>query len=869
MPFKELKFCYNWRSYQEKFLSQFQSHIHDNHLHVIAPPGSGKTILGLEIMRRLNKKTLILSPTLTIRNQWHERLQSFFSNNTNFENYSFDINEPKDVIFSTYQSLHSFFKKCKSKEDYFEYFEKNNIEVLILDEAHHLKNEWWKCLYELKEHQKQTVVALTATPPYDSDALEVTKYFKLCGDIDDEIAIPDLIKEGDLCPHQDYVYFSKPTDVEINFITDFRLKVASFFDSLEFDSELIGVIESHRFVKKAPLFTSEIYNNPEYFSALLIYLNHCKKEIAIENFYILGFDKNDKIEIPKFDLQWAQVLLQSILFTDRKNLIDEEVFLEKLENNVRKIHAIEEGFVDFVGTKKLYRSLSNSSSKLSSIVSIIENERRNLDKNLRAVILTDYIKKEFLTVSNNEEIDRLGVLPIFHRLRKILPKNEIAVLTGSIVIVHNDLKNEISKQVECSFESLEVDNEFYVVKINGSSNQIVKIITNLFEQGTINTVIGTKSLLGEGWDAPSINTLILASFVGSFVSSNQMRGRAIRSLKGNKNKTGNIWHLVCLDASDKHGGSDIATLKRRFDSYVGISSKEPIIIESGIDRLNLPTYFDNFQFETFNEETLKASENRVFLIKAWSEAVNKGATLSREIKQYYQGENEYQVEKQQKFKDVVRTSFTEITIGLSLFLPQFLIKNLNVLLTKGMLAFIYALITGLGITFGVKSYKSIKAYIQFGYLHKDLEKIGQALVDAMIENNFFVTSKNQIALQSYLNSNGDAIISIKGVSEFESALFINAIEQIIQPIQNPRYLIVKTNWFRKNFEVENYYSVPDIFGDKKANILVFEKHWQSHVGKSKIVYTRFLEGRKLLLKARMFHVSNSFKETTKKAVIWN
>ena len=82
-------------------------------------------------------------------------------------------------------------------------------------------------------------------------------------------------------------------------------------------------------------------------------------------------------------------------------------------------------------------------------------------------------------------------------------------------------------------------------------------------------------------------------------------------------------------------------------------------------------------------------------------------------------------------------------------------------------------------------------------------------------------------------------------------------------------MIVKTNWFRKNFEVENYYSVPDIFGDKKANILVFEKHWQNHIGNSKIIYTRFLEGRKLLLKARMFHVSNSFKETTKKAVIWN
>lgn len=869
MPFKELKFCYKWRSYQVKFFLEFQTHIVDNHLHVIAPPGSGKTILGLELMRRLNKKTLVLSPTLTIRNQWQERLHNFFANNSKFDNYSFDINEPKDVIFSTYQSLHSFFKKCKSKEEYFKYFEKNNIEVLILDEAHHLKNEWWKCLYELKEQQKQTVIALTATPPYDSGVQEVSKYFKLCGEIDAEIAIPDLIKEGDLCPHQDYVYFSKPTDLEINFITDFRLKVASFFDSLEFNSELISAIENHRFVKKAPLFTSEIYNNPEYFSALLIYLNHCKKEIAIENFYILGFDKKDKIEIPKFDLQWAQILLQNVLFSDRKNLIKEEVFLEKLENNVRKINTVEEGFVDFVGTKNLYRSLSNSSSKLLSIVSIIENERRNLDKNLRAVILTDYIKKEFLSVSNAEEMNRLGVVPIFHRLRQILPKNEIAVLTGSIVIVHKDLEFAISEQINCSFEALDVDTEFNVIKINGSSSQIVKTITNLFEQGKINVVIGTKSLLGEGWDAPSINTLILASFVGSFVSSNQMRGRAIRSLKDNKNKTGNIWHLVCLDVSDKYGGSDIATLKRRFDSYVGISNKEPIIIESGIDRLNFPTTFVDFQIENFNNYTLKTAENRSFLANAWNEAVNKGTKLSREIKQYYQGENEYQVEKQLKFQDVVKSSLTEITIGLSLFLPQFLIKNLNVLLTKGMVTFIYSLIAGLGITFGVKSYKTIKAYIQFGYLHKDLEKIGKALLDAMIENNFFSTPKNQIEMQSYLNANGGAIVSIKGVSEFESALFINAVGQIIQPIENPRYLIVKTNWFRKNLEIENYYAVPDIFGNKKANILVFEKHWQNHVGKSKIIYTRFLEGRKILLKARIFHVSKSFNETTKKAVIWN
>jgi hypothetical protein len=74
-------------------------------------------------------------------------------------------------------------------------------------------------------------------------------------------------------------------------------------------------------------------------------------------------------------------------------------------------------------------------------------------------------------------------------------------------------------------------------------HDIVHIVTQIFQRGEIEVLIGTKSLLGEGWDAPAINSLILASFVGSFVLSNQMRGRAIRTQNGNGNKTGNIWHL--------------------------------------------------------------------------------------------------------------------------------------------------------------------------------------------------------------------------------------------------------------------------------------------------------------------------------------
>ena len=50
----DIHFCYPWRSYQQSVLEQLHIHLKNNHLHLVAPPGSGKTVLGLEVMRRMN-----------------------------------------------------------------------------------------------------------------------------------------------------------------------------------------------------------------------------------------------------------------------------------------------------------------------------------------------------------------------------------------------------------------------------------------------------------------------------------------------------------------------------------------------------------------------------------------------------------------------------------------------------------------------------------------------------------------------------------------------------------------------------------------------------------------------------------------------
>ena len=42
-----IAFKYTWRNYQQRVLSELDSYLDDGALHVVAPPGSGKTVLGL------------------------------------------------------------------------------------------------------------------------------------------------------------------------------------------------------------------------------------------------------------------------------------------------------------------------------------------------------------------------------------------------------------------------------------------------------------------------------------------------------------------------------------------------------------------------------------------------------------------------------------------------------------------------------------------------------------------------------------------------------------------------------------------------------------------------------------------------------
>ena len=155
---------------------------------------------------------------------------------------------------------------------------------------------------------------------------------------------------------------------------------------------------------------------------------------------------------------------------------------------------------------------------------------------MRQLVLADYIRKDFASYLGDDQapITQLGVLPYFETIRRSAQKQglsvPIAVLSGSVVIIPASVKAELQALIpntSLSFSTIgKLDQGTYLqVGFPSSFKGMVAAVTELFQRGSIQVLVGTKSLLGEGWDAPCVNSLILGSFVGSFMLSNQMRGR--------------------------------------------------------------------------------------------------------------------------------------------------------------------------------------------------------------------------------------------------------------------------------------------------------------------------------------------------------
>ncbi len=902
---KGVKFKFPWRKYQARVFEELEEHLKDDHLHIIAPPGSGKTILGLEVAVRLNKPTLIFAPTIAIRNQWINRFCTFFLQDEIRPDWiSNDIKNPKFLTVVTYQSLHAACAgRIESEQDdegnnefgtdknlkaisnkgaieIIALLKAQNIGTIVVDEAHHLKNAWWKSLTKIKKALNPTVVGLTATPPYDVTYAEWQRYLELNGPVDAEISVPELILEGNLCPHQDYVLFSQPTIDESQKINAYRNRIENLFNEIKSDDIFKTALIEHPVFQNPNLNLDWIYTNFEYFSAILVFLNELDVPIPKGHLEVIG-DKN--FSIPKLTYQWMEILLTFYLHKDSQNFLNYIEHQEKLTNKLKRNGAMERRSINFMENYKIRQHVTSSLSKLESIKKIVDFEYDVLKEDLRMVILTDFIRKEYLIQQpeNTIEITKIGVMPIFEKLRRSNQQNlKIGVLTGSLVIIPRtalssfEIVCEKILDIKPVINPVPFDSNYIIVGMNNQiKSHMVHIITQIFQKGEIEVLIGTKSLLGEGWDAPSINALVLASFVGSYVLSNQMRGRAIRTQEKNSNKTGNIWHLVCLDNTMSNGGDDFELLKRRFKAFVGISFREKASIENGILRLNLPQEIATIDAVlSVNEIMFSKAEKRDELKEEWRKALESGVVLKEEIKVPFSRRNDYQKTKTFYYNRTIAYLVGMLTSGIASFSYEVLhvFKNVGRRFRTKEQFYYFLMFVGIAgvLVFGRMAFKTLRAYIKYRDISKDVQKIGEALLASLIQIELIHTNISELDVVCEMDDSGAIYCRLEGGTTYEKSLFITSLQEIVEAVNNPRYIIIRKSFVLKIISQKDYHAVPEVIGFKKKSAEYFAMRWHNLVGNCELIYTRTLEGRKLLLQSRIKSLASEFQEETERINKW-
>ena len=896
----------NWRVYQSRLLEHIDRYLDNNHLHLVAAPGSGKTVLGLEVIRRVNQPTLVLAPTITIRDQWVDRLVELFLPPDSGRPVwvSNDLKTPAFLTVATYQALHAVCsgeaEEQVSVESDANGADKNHFEVqgngetanhisrqpisipeflikakfraLVLDEAHHLRAEWWRVLTSLADQlEKPTIVALTATPPYDVSPFEWERYEELCGPVDAEVSVPELVQEGDLCPHQDYVYFSTPTQQEQKVISEFRSSVDQFMVRLRANAAFNDAILRHPWVSAPEQHTEEILEDPQYLSSMAVYLNSVGSEIPAAVLNTLGISHK---RIPALELQWLEVLLSHCLYSDTESFREIEPVLKTIRHELLGMGAIERRKVKLRDPSDHLKLLTTSVTKLKSVEEIVQFEARSLGDNLRCVILTDFIRKAELPKSQEEVpvFEDIGIVPVFESLRRAaIPNIRLGALSGSLVIVPSSAEPIVRRAAarlgihsnDLSVTPLAHDPFYSTVGLRGEYYRgSVRLVTTVFEQGGVTVLVGTKSLLGEGWDAPCINTLVLASFVGSFMLSNQMRGRAIRVDCNQPEKTANIWHLVCVEPGVFGPGDDYELLARRCSGFVGVSAIANVI-ENGTDRLGFGRPpFNRGQIVQINAQTCSRALDRGGLRQKWQDALKSGV-----VKQMADG---LKAPNEVLPRGFVMTNTIAALLVQAAYVASAIIYSFGRALGRVRSQDFW---TAVEFLLGLAAVVSLPwtllavwRLIRHGTPERSIKQIGRAVLEALEYAGCINQSAAAFRVYADHNQDGTVFCWIGGGTGAEQAIFLRALRDVLGPLENPRYLLAR----RKTWRIfrEDYFAVPDILARKKELAEHFARRWSKLVGPIQLVYTRIPEGRRLLLRARNHSLSGAFQKRTERVSCW-
>ncbi len=833
---------------------------------------------------------MVLSPNTAIQGQWVATWDSYDGPRAGTKR---DLRTGFTAL--TYQSLAVFDNEDESAGSQIERLHGNGLALietlraagpltLILDECHHLLEVWGELLSEVLDRLPEAVVlGLTATPPGSMTRSQDELTRTLFGPILYEARIPALVKEGTLAPYAELAWLVEPTTDEASWLSEqatrFAELTADLFDP-EFGSTPLPEWLVQRLVRPCQDGTStwqEIdARDPDLADAALRLVHAGLLDLPIGALLRERHAQGPTAEDWRLLLEdWLLHCIQPRSLVEGQAGDADKQVLEKVRSTLPSI--------GYVWTKRGIRSgrgsvdrvTARSAAKQEAVTGIATSELSNLGERARVLVLCDHERATATTRKRLSDDDTsppepagsaTGVLaalmadPVAATLDPLL-------VTGTTVAgaVHTleDLVRWVDRTHPGMAASLSIDVTGEVARLTGrwTSGQWVAHATAFFAAGGTRALVGTRGLLGEGWDAPAITTLVDLTTATTPTAVTQTRGRALRIDPADPDKVALIWSVVAVFEGHVAGANDWLRFARKHVGYFTIDEHGEVVdgvagVDSAFSGFHPPAVTD---FASVDARMLVRAEDRSLVRRRWLDTATYADRVDHVVR----------LRRDPRATPAVAAPATTGTSGLVPWTEasrqhpggRLAAVPLGVALVLATLlvglghtaAWLLLLVPALAFSAALWGRTSVLAASRH---QATVGLVAAAVADGL--EGAGLSPRGSDALHVEVTPDGVEAFSLVGVEDDASSRFALALEEVVAPMSAPRYVLPR--WVTaspRGFdglvrglravashrpEDEVWHTVPSVLADTRAHADAYAAAWGHWVGGGPAVYASSPEG---------------------------
>jgi superfamily II DNA or RNA helicase len=861
----------------------------DRSTYLVVPPGGGKTMIGLECARQAGRPTLVLCPNTAIQAQWIGQWHARFAPPERARATA-SRELPTSLTVLTYQSVASIDQSSADAEGLaalhpngqrlLAALKASGPVTLVLDECHHLLELWGRLLLAVAaELNDPRIIGLTATPPHLMTTEQAALHRELFGSVDLEVSAPALVRDGHLAPYQELAWFTTPTPAEADYIGASALRFAELraglldpdFGGLPFLAWLQQRVVERRAAGTGAQLSWEHFARQQPALADAALRMHCDGLLPLPAGAAV---REQHRHLPTAE-DWVALiddyckhcLLPGLAAEDQAQAARNKAAYQAIRAALPSV-----GYrLTKVGIRAaespVDRVLARSASKATAAVEILRAEHGELGGRLRALVLTDFAEAGSTVPAALAGVLDEGAGGALLALRALLADEVTAsldpvLMTGLRVACGKDTATALLSWLGEAAPDLTATasppDQAGVVTVSGAAGwqprRYVPLVTGFFTEGGTRALVGTRALLGEGWDAPAVNVTVDLTAAATATSVVQARGRALRRDGNWPEKVADNWAVICVTDAHPKGTADYSRFVRKHDCYFALASTGDIV--SGVSHVDP----DLSPYEPPAVAAI-AELNTRMLLRAGDRAA------SREL--WHIGEP-YADE---PVATVVVAARRPLGLARSA-LPAVFDEAARAGAAARPVAMPGWLMRAFRFLFGVTARRA-RAALE-APVSGSFADMASATADALRDAG--LVSKGADALRLEPLPDGEYRARLADVSAAESAMFAAALDEVLIPLANPRYIVPRLFVAPPADEhaarrlaggtvpaTVVYHAVPTVLGGNARLAKVFAAAWYTRVSPGEMLYTGSPEGAGILVVQRG---DDPFAVTTQIRTLW-